>query len=76
LTEGLQGKRNFEQRDADQMLAVLDEMAELKRGSPVAPDWTDVDRIHLLLQARRDAKRETSRVLEDLGIEHLNVGEI
>ena len=75
LNQGLQGKRNFEQADAEQLLTVLDEMAELKRTSAVTPDWTDSERIHLLLQARRDAKRETFRVLEDLGIEDLNLEE-
>ena len=66
LTEALTGKRNLAQTDADKLMAILDEMAELQRASAIPLDWTKTDEIHEALQARREGKKfvlETAREL-------------
>lgn len=57
LTKVLQGEKNLDRNLEDKLLAVLDEMAELKRTLPVAPDWSDTANIQELLADRRAIRK-------------------
>lgn len=57
LTKVLQGEKNLDRNLEDKLLALLDEMAELKRRLPVAPDWSDATNIQNLLSTRRAIRK-------------------
>jgi len=66
LSRGLNGDKDFEHHDAEQMLLWLREMRELKDLSPTLPDWKQVDQIRAAIEERRKLKAllaEASRVL-------------
>lgn len=63
LAEGLSGQKDFERRDAEKMLAVLQEMRELRDASAIPPDWKRVDEIREALAARREGKRVIAEVV-------------
>src|SRR6266404_3382438 len=56
LTQGLKN-HDMDQNLVDKLVAVLDEMTELKRTSLVAPDWSDAVNIREGLRARRELKK-------------------
>src|SRR5258706_15163106 len=56
LTQGLKN-HDLGQDLVDKLVAVLDEMTELKRMSLVAPDWSDAANIRAQLQARCEFKK-------------------
>jgi len=53
LTQALQGDKPLDQNTVDKLVALLDEMAELKNSSLVAPDWNDAVGIREQLAQRR-----------------------
>lgn len=56
LTQALQNEKPLDQNIVDRLVVVLDEMAELKRTSLVAPDWSDSENIREQLHQRRQFK--------------------
>src|ERR1700730_13642777 len=72
LTEALKGGRPLDQTDADRLLTIRDEMAELRRTSLTAPDWTDAEKIRRALESTREGKQllvDEGFELEQLGYE-------
>ena len=65
LAEGLSGQKDFDRCDAEKMLAVLQEMRELRDASPTPPDWKKVDEIREALAARREWKRMQAEVISE-----------
>jgi hypothetical protein len=57
LTQALQGAKPLDQNTIDKLVALLDEMSELKRTSLVAPDWSDSENIREQLRHRREIKK-------------------
>ena len=57
LTQALQGEKPLDQNLVDKLVALLDEMAELKSTSLVAPDWADAQNIREQLDQRRAFKQ-------------------
>ncbi len=57
LTQALQGEKPLDQSLLDKLVAILDEMAELKRTSLVAPNWADAQNIREQLDQRRAFKQ-------------------
>lgn len=57
LTQALQGEKSLDQNLLDKLAALLNEMAELKRTSLVAPDWADAQNIREQLDQRRAFKQ-------------------
>jgi hypothetical protein len=66
LAEGLAGQKDFERRDAEKMLAVLQEMRELRDASAIPPDWKKVDEIREALAARREGKKIISETSAEI----------
>jgi hypothetical protein len=57
LTEFLKGTARLDPSLVDKLVALLDEMAELKRTSLVAPNWQDTENIKEQLAQRRAFKQ-------------------
>jgi len=57
LGQGLQGKYAIEHNTMQRLLDLLNEMIELRRSLPVAPNWADSDAIKAFLAQRREFKR-------------------
>ena len=55
LTQGLKN-HDLDQNTVDKLIEILDDMAELKRTSLVAPDWSDANNIREQLHQRRQFK--------------------
>ncbi|HEY6128219.1 MAG TPA: hypothetical protein VIW23_08565 [Candidatus Acidoferrum sp.] len=55
LTQALKHD-DLDQNTVDKLVAILDEMAELKSVSLIAPDWSDAVNIQAQLKARRELK--------------------
>ncbi|PYT73100.1 MAG: hypothetical protein DMG39_07600 [Acidobacteria bacterium] len=76
LTQALQHEpgKNLDRNLEDKLITVLDEMAELKRTSLVAPDWSDSENIREELRQRRAlklaAKYDEDKVRELFGVGH------
>ena len=56
LTQALQGEKPLDQNLVAKLVALLDEMAELKRTSLIALDWADAENIREQLRRRREIK--------------------
>jgi|SRR5579862_1208097 len=56
LTQGLKSD-DLDKNVVDKLIAILDEMTELKNISSVAPDWSDAANIQAQLKARRELKQ-------------------
>jgi hypothetical protein len=57
FAEGMAGQKDFEHRDAERILEVLEEMRELQAAVGDVPiDWSRVDRVQTALVVRRVAK--------------------
>ena len=56
LTQALKGDFTLERKLEDKLVAILDEMTELKHSSFVAPDWADAENIREQLALRRALK--------------------
>ena len=57
LSEGLTDSvKSFTRSDAARMLAVLGEMKELAKTSPVPPDWKETEKIREALRIQRAAR--------------------
>lgn len=56
LTQGLKNN-DLDQNLVNKLVALLDEMVELKRSSLTAPDWSDAVNIREQLRARRELKK-------------------
>jgi len=56
LTQFLQNEKALDPNIVDKLIVTLDEMAELKRTSLVAPDWSDSENIREQLHQRRQFK--------------------
>jgi len=56
LTQFLQNEKSLDLSIVDKLLTIVDEMAELKRASLVAPDWSDSENIREQLHQRRQFK--------------------
>jgi len=57
LTQALQGEKPLDRNLVDELVVLLDEMADLKRTSLVAPDWADAQGIREQLDQRRAFKQ-------------------
>jgi len=57
LTQYLQGSIPLDSNLVAKLVAILDEMAELKSASLIAPDWADAENIREQLRARRAIKQ-------------------
>ncbi len=66
LAEGLSGQKDFNHCDAEKMLAVLQEMRELRDTSAISPDWKKVDEIREALAARREGKTLISETAREI----------
>ena len=66
MAQGLAGQKDFEQTDAERMLAVLAEMTELRDLSQSPVDWKQVDEIRKALEERRAAKKLIREAQEHL----------
>jgi len=64
LAQGLAGQKDFDNRDAQKMLLVLEEMRELKELSPSLPDWRQTGEIRAALEQRRNVKKLVQEVNE------------
>jgi hypothetical protein len=67
LIEGLAGQKDFDRRDAERMLEVLDEMRQLQAEIDVPIDWSRTDKITTALVIRR-----VSRIANELNDQSLN----
>src|SRR5712692_7185661 len=67
LTQALQGEKPLDQNLVDKLVALLDEMAELKRTSLVAPDWADAQNIREQLARRRAFRQAAEYDVSDTG---------
>jgi hypothetical protein len=58
LTQAMQGEpgKSLDHNLLDKLVTLLDEMAELKRTSLIAPDWADTQNIREQLAQRRALK--------------------
>jgi hypothetical protein len=56
LTQFLQGSAQLDSQIIEKLIAVLDEMCELKRMSNFAPNWQDTENIREQLRRRREIK--------------------
>jgi len=56
LTQGLRND-DLDRVVVEKLVAILDEMAELKRESLIAPDWSDAQNIRVQLAQRRAFKQ-------------------
>jgi hypothetical protein len=56
LTEFLKGSAQLDFNLVERLIAVLDEMIELKRVSTFAPNWQDSENIRETLRLRREFK--------------------
>ena len=56
LTQALKNN-DLDQNVVDRLVVILDEMAELKNISLIAPDWSDAVNIQAQLHARREFKK-------------------
>jgi hypothetical protein len=63
LTQGLKND-DLHREIVEKLVAVLDEMTELKRTSLIAPDWSDAENIREQLRQRR-AFRQAAKYDED-----------
>jgi hypothetical protein len=63
LTQGLKND-NLDHSIVDKLVALLSEMAELRRASKIAPDWSDAENIREQLRQRR-AFTEAAKYDED-----------
>ena len=57
LCDAIQGKKPLDYNLQEKLVALLDEMSELKRTSLIAPDWTDAENIRAQLAHRRAFKQ-------------------
>jgi len=69
LAESLSGQKDFNLRDAEKMLEVLQEMRELRDTSATPPDWKKVDEIREALAARREGKKLISETAQEMSKE-------
>lgn len=65
--QGLQGTKPLDQNLVEKLVALLDEMAELKRTSLVAPDWNDAQNIREQLAQRRAFRQAAEYDVSDTG---------
>lgn len=56
LTQFLQGTAQLDSNLVEKLIAVLDELIELKRVSNFAPNWQDTENIRETLRRRREIK--------------------
>jgi hypothetical protein len=56
LTQFLQGTAQLDSNLVEKLIAVLDELIELKRVSVIAPNWSDAENIREELRKRREIK--------------------
>jgi hypothetical protein len=56
LTQFLQNSAQLDSNLVDKLIAVLDEMIELKRTANFAPNWQDAENIREQLRHRREIK--------------------
>lgn len=66
MAQGLAGQKDFDQPDAEKMLAVLAEMTELRDLSQSPPDWKQTDEIRKALDERRAVKKLVREAREHL----------
>jgi len=73
LTQVLNNGKSLDRNLEDKLIALLDEMNELKNASLIVPDWSDANGIRAQLAARRSinlaTKYDENVVRELLGIE-------
>ena len=67
LTQGLQGTKPLDHNLVEKLVALLDEMAALKRTSLVAPDWADAEGVREQLAQRRAFKQAAEYDVSDKG---------
>ena len=67
LTQALQGEKPLDQSLLDKLVAILDEMAELKRTSLIALDWADAEGVREQLAQRRAIKQAVKFDVSDAG---------
>jgi len=53
LTQAMKGNFTLDRNLEEKLVALLEEMIELKRASLIAPDWADTENIREQLNARR-----------------------
>jgi len=53
LTQAMKGDFTLDRNLEEKLVALLEEMIELKRASLIAPDWADTENIREQLSARR-----------------------
>ena len=56
LTQFLQGTAQLDPNLVGKLIAVLDELTELKQASVIAPNWADAENIREQLRRRREIK--------------------
>jgi len=66
LTQALQGEKPLDQNLLDNLLVLLDELAELKNASLIAPDWSDAANIREQLAQRRAFKQAAKCDTDDV----------
>lgn len=66
LTQALTGERTLDHNLVERLVALLNEMAELRRTSPVAPDWSDAAGIQNQLAARRAFRQAAEYDRDDM----------
>jgi hypothetical protein len=66
LTQFLKGSVQLDSNTVDRLIAVLDEMNELKNASLVAPDWSDEVGIREQLTQRRAFKEAVKYDTDDI----------
>jgi hypothetical protein len=67
LTQALQGGKALDHNLVEKLIALLDEMAELKRTSLVAPDWADAEGVREQLAQRRAFRQAAEYDVSDKG---------
>jgi hypothetical protein len=78
LTQFLQGTAQLDSNLVERLIAVLDELIQLKRVSVIAPNWSDTENIREQLHRRSEikqaAKHDEDKVRELLQVQDGNDG--
>jgi len=73
LTQFLKNEKSLDPNIIDKLVAILDEMAELKQTSPIAPAWSDSENVKEQLRIRRLFKQaveyDTKHLRESLAVD-------
>ena len=67
LTQALQGTKPLDHNLVEKLVALLDEMATLKRVSLVAPDWADAEGVREQLAQQRAIREAAVCDVSDAG---------